>query len=178
MTTSKRVETSWIPAALWAASIALTSSGVVTTDQLASGVTQASGHRIGIDGFRIFWGLVWWIFVKGWHATEFAVLFILIRKWIPNVKVAVGLAALASVMDEFHQLFVPHRGCRVSDVLIDWIGISTVLLWSHFKSEASTSPRSKWTLLFVSVGIVSLVFALSLFPFGLVTLSPRSGPLP
>jgi VanZ family protein len=64
---------------------------------------------------------------------EYAVLMWLVARFIrvlfPSQNLAKVLfwAALFSVLygisDEFHQSFVPYRGARVSDVLIDGVGV-------------------------------------------------------
>lgn len=70
--------------------------------------------------------------MKGYHVMEFAVLLVLIANafisglgW-PRIK-ALGAAILMSIAyaasDEYHQTFVKDRGGKVSDVLIDCIGI-------------------------------------------------------
>lgn len=67
---------------------------------------------------------------KGAHMTEYAILAILLYIWLgrwqmQHIKTACLAAVLAVVYacsDEFHQLFVPGRAGRVSDVLIDSAG--------------------------------------------------------
>ena len=85
-----------------------------------------------IRWFAWFWGVTWFVFAKGWHATEFAVLFLLLRAALDHAtRVASArnlvLAMVASVAfaasDEWHQTFVPGRGGNLTDVLIDTGGI-------------------------------------------------------
>ncbi len=166
-------------AVLWAASIFATSSGVVTVGQLAHTVSTAAGGHISESGFRHFWGLGWWIFVKGWHAAEFGILFLLIRGLVPNKPwIAAVLAGAFAISDEFHQLFVHSRGCRVSDVCIDWLGIAAA--WAFASGWMRATARRPWMLAAVSVAWISLVFLLSVYPFGLLTLGPTqaNGPRP
>jgi hypothetical protein len=59
-------------AALWMLSIFATSSGVVTVGELAHAVSSTAAGQVTERGFRQVWENVWWIFVKGWHATEAA----------------------------------------------------------------------------------------------------------
>ncbi len=46
------------------------------------------------------------------------------RRWI-----AWGLAVLYAISDEIHQSFVPGRHARLTDVLIDAAGATTLWLW-------------------------------------------------
>lgn len=67
---------------------------------------------------------------KGAHMTEFAILAVLLYLWTSRWQAAylrrACAAAFATMLyacsDEFHQLFVPGRAGRVSDVLIDSAG--------------------------------------------------------
>ena len=43
---------------------------------------------------------------------------------------AMGLCAVLAALDEFHQLFVPGRDGKLSDVLIDTCGAVCFLLFS------------------------------------------------
>ena len=157
---------------LWAVSIFVTSSGVVTIGQMAHFVSGAAGGRISEGQFRQFWVAVWWVFVKGWHAAEFAILYLLLRRAIPTKPIAVTAIAMAfAVSDEFHQLFVPSRGCRASDVCIDWLGI--LAAWA-LSSRVIFKLRSTPLLLLVALSWIAGIFVLSVYPFGLVTLG--SGP--
>ena len=84
----------------------------------------------------------WWFFVKGWHATEFAILFLLLRRSLGDLGWSLFLVTLAAVLDEFHQTFVPGRGGRLSDVLIDVGGAlfaAIILVW---RSAPRTSKNA------------------------------------
>lgn len=59
---------------------------------------------------------------KAAHMAEYAVLSVLIYIWIGKWQAAVAFAALYAVSDEVHQLFVPGRAGRFSDVIIDSMG--------------------------------------------------------
>ena len=123
--------------------IYLTSTTVITQRQLAQfvasvipGVTEA--------GFYDWWQSWWWLFVKGYHVSEFFVLTLVagyalrrfgVERWIVWAAV---LAVLYACTDEWHQTFVPARGGRVTDVLIDCIGISLavlVMVWRYRKNS-------------------------------------------
>ena len=67
---------------------------------------------------------------KAAHMTEFAILAILVFIWLGLWEIALLrksvaaflVAAVYAASDEFHQLFVPGRSGRISDVLIDSSG--------------------------------------------------------
>ena len=123
------------------------------------------------SGFLKFWGVFWWIFVKGWHATEFGILFTLIRRAVPSLAWSAGLAIAYAFADEAHQLLVPYRGCRLSDVCIDALGVIgafVVAEWLKFRngkeysSVLTTVFTRKWLCPIVALAWVAVVFALSL----------------
>lgn len=86
------------------------------------------------------------------HASEYTVLGILYSLSVLSVSVvpkrkkllctAFPLGVLYAMSDEFHQLFVPGRAGRVSDVLIDssgvLLGIAIVSLFMHIKQFLKT----------------------------------------
>lgn len=67
------------------------------------------------------------------HMSEFFVLGVScflyvseLRRWSPDLRAAMlafGFSLLYAGTDELHQLFVPGRACRITDVLVDGIGI-------------------------------------------------------
>ena len=120
---------------LWAVFIAATSSTVVTTKQLANAVAS-SPVQVSADSFSKWWLGVWWFFVKGWHALEFAILAALVYKCLKHrdkLLIASFIAMMCAFLDEFHQVYVSGRGGRLSDVLIDWVGIG--LFWYSRKPD-------------------------------------------
>ncbi len=156
----------WLGGLLWATSIFVTSSGVVTTDQLAHTVSTVAGGRVSETGFEAFWGIAWWLFVKGWHATEFGILFALLRRAFGSVSRWPAILAVSyAFFDEAHQLFVPGRGSRLSDVCIDCLGI----LAAWLILERHRFP-SRWLLATYFLAIAGAIFLLSIIPFGLMTL--------
>lgn len=154
----------WIAVIGWIALIFLTSSTVVTTKQLAGAVSTVTPTPA--SEFESFWRSVWWIPVKGWHVSEFALLFTLIY-WAGRRKHLAAASSLGyAFFDEFHQVFVASRGGRLSDVLIDALGV--LLAWrifAHF--ERPKAARAAWWtwVLGIAVGTTA-VFLLGHFPFG------------
>jgi VanZ family protein len=78
------------------------------------------------------------------HLTEYAVLALLLWRAVRRPKkndprpwnwqeagLALSLVFLYAASDEFHQIFVPTRTARVSDVLIDTTGgaLALILIW-------------------------------------------------
>lgn len=86
------------------------------------------------------------------HATEYAVLagFALgavtagCIGW-KNVLAAISIAAIYASTDEFHQLFVPGRSGRVTDVLIDVCGAiaGILIIWGISKAVAACRKKEK-----------------------------------
>jgi hypothetical protein len=124
----------WIVGLICAAMVIyITSTTLITQRELARFV---AGVIPGVteDGFFEWWQTWWWVFVKGYHVTEFFALTLVaglalrcfgVGKWITGASV---LAVLYACTDEWHQTFVPARGGRVTDVLIDCIGIGLAAL--------------------------------------------------
>lgn len=144
----------------------LSSSTVVTTDDLANMVTAVLPVERG--QFLVFWRQVWWLFVKGWHATEFGLLYWLVFLLARRVSHRGFFAGLVSVtlafLDEIHQVSIPARGGRLSDVLIDAIGIT---LAAYFLSRNEKSaPIPWWGRLTGAATVLALIWALAMFPFG------------
>ncbi len=124
--------------------IYLTSTTLITQRQLARFVASVV-PGVTEDSFFEWWQTWWWVFVKGYHVTEFFVLTIVgglalkrfgIKKWILFGALA---ALIYACTDEWHQTFVPGRGGRVTDVLIDGIGVSLGVLVLILRSK-KTKP--------------------------------------
>ncbi|HMS56042.1 MAG TPA: VanZ family protein [Fimbriimonadaceae bacterium] len=146
---------------IWASS-----KTVITVDQLANAV--CSVVPIHKDTFKQVWEQVWWLFVKGWHATEFGIL-VWLLSWVLGrfrwgLEFASGIAVGFAFLDEWHQTSVASRGGRLSDVAIDCIGILTAaLLITGRRKQKLLSRRS---LLLGGLLILGAIGLLSLHPFG------------
>lgn len=154
----------WLAVVAWIALIFLTSSTVVTTKQLAGAVSKVTPTPA--SEFETFWRTIWWIPVKGWHVTEFALLFTFIY-WASRRKpLAAAISLGYAFFDEFHQVFVASRGGRLSDVLIDALGI--VLAWQISANLERPKPEraSGWKWLIGLVIGCAAVYLLAHFPFG------------
>ena len=124
--------TPWLWPALWAVVIFATSSTYINSRQFVHGVATHAAGQISESAFNSFWHGWWWVFVKGYHVFEFALLFVLLfvallrtKPWpvVRSAAVAALMSVLYAASDEYHQTFVKDRGGKVSDVLIDCIGI-------------------------------------------------------
>ena len=130
---------------LWMLLIFATSSTVVPFSAFVGFIQSLSPDR-GFKGwFATFWLVNWFLVVKGWHATEFAILTLLGRRallagtgWTPRncTTVAWSLAVLFAASDEWHQTFVPGRGGNLLDVGIDTAGATCAILWLVFAGRA------------------------------------------
>ena len=135
----------------WCGLIAATSSTVILPQQLFGWLAAhlfGKGERL--RRFVTFWGFGWFFIVKGWHAAEFAILFLLTRAALDrllrqsrrrHIVMAAALCLLFAVSDEYHQTFVPGRGGTWRDVAIDGIGIG-VTAWVALarRRPGSTGP--------------------------------------
>ncbi len=74
------------------------------------------------DRLLALWKKGWWIPVKGWHATEFAILYALCRTAGLRKGDALFAVSVAAALDEYHQTFVKGRTGTPRDVLIDMGG--------------------------------------------------------
>lgn len=108
---------------LWYGLIFATSCTVIHRSALVAAVPAPAR-----PGFDTIWTHAWWVFVKGWHATEFGILYTLFRRSGADTFKALLLVAALAASDEFHQTFVPGRGGLVPDVLIDVGGASVAAL--------------------------------------------------
>ncbi len=139
----------WIWPILWAAVIAITSNAFIGSRSFTASASQAIG--VSKQSFDSFWDAWWWLFVKGYHFGEFALLFLFLRRALHKASSlpysaaagwALGISALYAATDEFHQSFISYRGGRVSDVMIDCGGIAFAALvswWLYARAQSRNS---------------------------------------
>ena len=112
------------------------------TKEESSAVSESLSYRmVSSTGHFFHWNLdeeqmreiantIEYFVRKGAHMTEFAILSVLLFLWLGLWEMTLlrrGMTAFLATAfyaasDEFHQLFVPGRSGRVSDVLIDSSG--------------------------------------------------------
>ena len=157
-------------ALFWVLFIYASSSGVITIKQLTNAVASLSGGAISETSFLDVWLKIWWFVVKGWHCIEFGILFLLLRFVLKKDLLAAGLALFFGFLDEYHQLFVADRGGRITDVLIDALGI---LIFWYFarRKELTKDSVVKLTPFFRPMSIVAL-FTVWLICLGYLSLNP------
>ncbi len=117
----------------WCTLIFATSSTVILPRDLFAWLAKhVFNDESAVRSFVVFWRYAWFVVVKGWHATEFAILFMLIytllKSFKPtaisrNVGFASALCLLFAMSDEYHQTFVPGRNGAWLDVVIDSLGV-------------------------------------------------------
>ncbi len=115
----------------WISLIFVTSCFVIHFDEFVSFVQHLDGGSVFNAWFGNFWLVSWFVVVKGWHATEYAILVCIstlvlrrLSRWDTprSVCVAFVFAVVFATTDEWHQTFVPGRDGCVRDVLIDSAG--------------------------------------------------------
>lgn len=136
---------------LWLGVIFATSCTFIDRARFLGWMNHVLPTRGMRDGFATFWdngGAL--LMVKGYHMTEFGLLFWLGFRLLATrmpYKKAAALAALGALFyaatDEFHQTFVPGRGGTWVDVVIDSVGISIAMFLTlrRHRSRHDTSTR-------------------------------------
>jgi VanZ family protein len=130
-----------IAALVWCALIVATSSAVIHPhDFFAWIAAHVLRDEADYRRFVVYWVYSWFAIVKGWHAAEFAILFLLVFALLNrynrpafgrNFASASALCVLFAISDEYHQTFVPGRGGTWRDVAIDGLGVvlAGALVW-------------------------------------------------
>lgn len=106
---------------LWYVAIFLSSSKSVDGDTVLKNIHRRFPGEQG-DKLAAIWKRLWWIPVKGWHATEFAIFYALLRYAGRSREAALSLVAVGAALDEYHQTKVDKRTGTPRDVLIDFGG--------------------------------------------------------
>lgn len=120
----------WVPVFLWAALIFFLSGrpGLKVAEGVYDFLTRKPAH---ILEYLILTILLVRAFLSGWPK-----IFASLKEaqvWILSVAIAVLYGAL----DEFHQLFVPQREGKISDVFFDSFGalFGIIILWRLFQTQ-------------------------------------------
>ena len=140
----------WV--AFWLLLIFVTSSFFIESSAWVRFVQQIIGTGWAGTAFEDLWYSGGIFIVKGWHATEYAILFLLgaslLRRW---TEMGAGRAAAWSLLfcvvfaasDEWHQTFVPGRDGCVRDVIIDTCG-AVIAAWFYLR-RAKRRERGRRT---------------------------------
>ena len=118
-----------------------TSSTVIRRSAFVASVQSHAPTKTIQSGFPNFWDHNWILIVKGWHFTEYAVLAMLLQRWLSRPLLAFLIAVAFAASDEFHQTFVPDRGGNIVDVTIDVAGALTGLLILLAIQRARSAPE-------------------------------------
>lgn len=139
-----KLQKRWIilPLALMAL-IGIMSSGVIFDGEFTQVVGSWLPIENGVERFRAFWEVWWWVFVKGFHVLEFVLLTWLLHSGIhkalkqpfeKSLRLAIAAAVIFAFFDEYHQFYIPGRGARITDFLTDCLGIAITSLWLQLKA--------------------------------------------
>jgi hypothetical protein len=110
----------WAPF-LWYALIFASSCKTVNGKMIDRAIRKGAPGKRG-DKLAKLWEKGWWVPVKGWHMTEFAILYGLFRYSGRTRSEALLLVSIGAALDEYHQTFVPGRTGTPRDVAIDMGG--------------------------------------------------------
>lgn len=157
------------PLGLLVLAIFISSSTVVTPKQFIAAVVAYSPFPVTERGFRQFWFDGWWLFVKGWHATEFGIVYLALRHAMgaKRFKGAALIASLVAASDEIHQRWVPARGGHASDWLIDLVGIAMAIAFFDLRTLTPAwhaGARFAFRAVLAILAVI-LVRRLALYPF-------------
>ena len=135
---------------LWVSFIIATSSTVVRLQEFFDWFHKyVFQDETSFKTFQVFWGLSGFAIVKGWHAIEFAILFLLVVGAMSRITghctkrivvLAIAFCLAFAITDEWHQSFVPGRSGTVTDVLVDSLGVLSAgfLLFLRLHSQEKT----------------------------------------
>lgn len=129
---------------LWYAMIFASSCKTVNGEMIDEQIRKRAPGRRG-EKLSALWGKAWWIPVKGWHATEFAILYALFRYSGRTKAEALALVSVGAALDEYHQTFVKGRTGTPRDVVID-VGGALVAAGVETLLEKDASPLDRLSL--------------------------------
>ena len=125
------------------------SSGVIFAGEFTQTVGSWLPMENGVERFRTFWSQWWWLFTKGFHVLEFGALTWLLFSGFQkalklpfeqSLRLAALVALLFAGLDEYHQHFVPGRGGRLTDVIIDALGITLASFFIQRYQNRTVNP--------------------------------------
>ena len=133
----------WLPAFIWLGVIALESTDLAGAAETGHLLYPIFHFLFGVDPFRfetwhhyirktghcVGYGLLSWLFFRGWRAT---LPFSKPRRWSFRwAAIAFFSTALVASLDEWHQTYLPSRTGRWQDAVLDsWAALAVqVLLW-------------------------------------------------
>ncbi len=119
----------WIPTWLWMGIIFAFSSR--PSDELPDFglydlLVKKGGHMLG-------YAILAWLFFRSWQGSGLSRSMAYILAFLSSV--------LYAISDEIHQAFVPGRHARITDVLIDTVGILLALWMVHLYQKDGLQSR-------------------------------------
>ncbi len=138
---------------VWIAFIFGTSCTVIRPQEFFALVQKfANVDEASMLKFRQFWGVSWFVVVKGWHFSEFAILLVFCVKTIQFFRKSTSTSTIIAAMlfcivfaisDEWHQSFIPDRYGTVMDVVIDSLGVlvAGIFLLRRHKRQCKVSEN-------------------------------------
>ncbi len=127
---------------IWAFLIFFTSCFVIFTPEFFRFMTRVIPGRAAQGDFVRFWYIGGIFVIKGWHATEYAILDSLLFLWLRTrmparraLAVALLLSILFAASDEWHQTFVRGRDGNARDACIDTAGACVATLVYGIKTR-------------------------------------------
>lgn len=144
----KKIKVVWsiLSVALMALIFFFSHQSAEVSSQTSGGFAQILAKVIGVffkgEVYETVLWIAQWIVRKSAHLVLFALLGLFVYNSIDLPKgrkrflIALIICILYAVSDEVHQYFIPGRACRVSDIVIDGVGIiSSIILNSALPIE-------------------------------------------
>lgn len=105
---------------------------------------------IGLNLNSVFGNFSITIIRKGAHITEYLILFLLLYNYLKDYFINKKLYIICFIIviiyactDEFHQLFIPGRAGKITDVIIDSTGAMIGILIMYLKSKIGIDKKKK-----------------------------------
>lgn len=109
-------------------------------------------NSIGLNLNSVFGNFSITIIRKGAHITEYLILFLLLYNYLKdcfiNKKLYITcfiIVVIYACTDEFHQLFIPGRAGKITDVIIDSTGAMIGILIMYLKSKIGIDKKRNYS---------------------------------
>lgn len=107
---------------------------------------------IGLNLNSVFGNFSITIIRKGAHITEYLILFLLLYNYLKDYFINKKLYIICFIIviiyactDEFHQLFIPGRAGKITDVIIDSTGAMIGILIMYLKSKIGIDKKRNYS---------------------------------
>ena len=109
-------------------------------------------NSIGLNLNSVFGNFSITIIRKGAHITEYLILFLLLYNYLKDCFINKKLYIICFIIvviyactDEFHQLFIPGRAGKITDVIIDSTGAMIGILIMYLKSKIGIDKKRDYS---------------------------------